>query len=947
MRYYNFTINSSTDYIDKNTKIRLRDYYFDNTIGAVNNYMYKNLTNNITFFIYREDNETLPAVFCFDEQQTSYEDAYDTILGMLKDTFLIKKIAESPNEITMYQYLDAYYESRRRDFHAGARIVDNSNLWLHYYLNTNDIRTLKYTFDEDIISDKPVWNNPMYDKLFRKEIENIQSHSNPGDFNGNMVHYVISARSMDAARDMTKTLMQALGKAGRVSGRRVEILTNIEPDIYKNSNNHIEDIIENNYGGAVIFDLSVMLGNSKTDYVMAGKYLESLFKRYRNKCLFIFTYNMDDPGFSYYLLPQIKEYAMTVTLREGRGDRKAAVKYMKSLIEDSFFAKYSSQADEYMKLFPGNNFTQTDVLAAYDKFDSWCMNKNIFKAYSYDMNEGFMLDRDENDVSPYDKLQKLIGLDIVKKQIDSIIALDIAEKERRKVKGNEYKPASMHMIFKGAPGTAKTTVAKLFAGIAKEKGILKSGAFVECGGMDLDGPFAAPIIRGAFLAAKGGVLFIDEAYTMRHEAAIATLIQEMENRRDEVVTILAGYGERMQDFLERNEGLKSRIPHIVEFPDYSADELTDIFKLMIEERGFTATDEAINEAHYILDKARLAENFGNGRYCRNLIERVSKNIAMRVLPDGKKPKDFNPEELFHITKDDICMLDEGLTEERPAGTARRELEEMIGLASTKKIINKAVANFKLNKLCQERSVPRKRASYHMVFTGNPGTAKTTVARLLAEILKDENVLSTGVFVEAGRADLVGDHVGATAIQVKRKFKEAQGGVLFIDEAYSLCDGHENSFGDEAINTIVQEMENNRDRTIVIFAGYPKPMKNFIDRNPGMKSRIAFHVSFDDYSTDELCEITKLMLSKNNMEITDAAMDKLKRNYEEACKSTDFGNGRFVRSQLEEAGMNLAQRLMKMNPDDITEKQLITLEECDIPDYRPDEKSDGMKMGFAC
>ena len=129
---------------------------------------------------------------------------------------------------------------------------------------------------------------------------------------------------------------------------------------------------------------------------------------------------------------------------------------------------------------------------------------------------------------------------------------------------------------------------------------------------------------------------------------------------------------------------------------------------------------------------------------------------------------------------------------------------------------------------------------HMVFTGNPGTAKTTVARLFARILKENGVLSKGDLIECGRSDLVGKYVGWTAVQVKNMFKKAKGSVLFIDEAYSLCDDRSGSYGDEAINTIVQEMENNRDDMVVIFAGYPKEMNDFLDRNPGLRSRIAFH-----------------------------------------------------------------------------------------------------------
>ena len=564
-----------------------------------------------------------------------------------------------------------------------------------------------------------------------------------------------------------------------------------------------------------------------------------------------------------------------------------------------------------MKQFPEEVFTQTDVLTAYEKFESWCLNKNVLQAYDYDLSEEFILDRDENVESSYEKLQQLIGLDLVKKKIDTILAADIVEKERKKRKGKSYKSSSMHMIFGGNPGTAKTTVAKIFGGIAKEKGILKSGSFVECGGMDLDGMACAYKIRKAFQAARGGVLFIDEAYSIKSETAATVLIQEMENQRDNVIVILAGYNERMQEFLEINEGMKSRVPHWVEFPDYSADELTDILKLMMSDRGFDATDDAIKEAHYIFEKVRNTDNFGNGRYVRNLFEQAAQNQAVRLLSLREQACDIRKKEMFLLTKEDIISLNEGLTEVRAFGTAKKELEDMIGLTSVKSVISKAIANYKLNKLCLERGIARNKSSLHMVFTGNPGTAKTTVARLFAEIMKDEKVLSTGKFVEVGRADLVGDHVGATAKLMKRKFKEAQGGVLFVDEAYSLCDSYEHGFGDEAINTLVQEMENHRDDVIVIFAGYPKPMNEFLERNPGMLSRIAFQIKFEDYTLEELCEITTLMLRQKQMSITKEAMEKLKDNYEIAMQNDDYGNGRFVRKMLEEAEMNLAERIINM------------------------------------
>ena len=351
----------------------------------------------------------------------------------------------------------------------------------------------------------------------------------------------------------------------------------------------------------------------------------------------------------------------------------------------------------------------------------------------------------------------------------------------------------------------------------------------------------------------------------------------------------------MRAFLEINEGLKSRIPYWIDFPDYNVDELTDIFKMIVKDRGFAVTEDAVKETRNIFEKARFMDNFGNGRYVRNLIERATQNQSVSLLAARKNAKNIRRKELFLIVKDDISILEEGLKNGREIDTARKELDEMIGLSSVKTIINKAIANFKLKKVCMDKGIRKENSSLHMVFTGNPGTAKTTVARLFAEIMKDEKVLSSGNFAEAGRADLVGNHVGATAPLVKKKFKEAQGGVLFIDEAYSLCDDYENGFEDEAINTIVQEMENHRDDVIVIFAGYSGQMKQFLERNPGMASRIAFHVKFEDYSKQELCDITRLLLSRKQMIITDAAMEKLKKIYEsETTKilGTDVLYGRY-------------------------------------------------------
>ena len=258
------------------------------------------------------------------------------------------------------------------------------------------------------------------------------------------------------------------------------------------------------------------------------------------------------------------------------------------------------------------------------------------------------------------------------------------------------------------------------------------------------------------------------------------------------------------------------------------------------------------------------------------------------------------------------------------GDAYSKLSEMIGLAEVKKIIDQAVTYSKIQKALAQRGMPNAKRSMHMVFTGAPGTAKTTVARLFAQILKDNEVLSVGDLVECGRKDLVGKYVGWTATQVRDMFRKAKGSVLFIDEAYSLVDYHKGSYGDEAINTIVQEMENNREDMVVIFAGYPREMNEFVQRNPGLRSRISFYVDFPDYSAAELFDITKLIVKNNGYKLSADAEKVLVPMFENALRSGDFGNGRYARNLVEQAQLAQAVRLSKQDIAKLSGDQLLTL-----------------------
>lgn len=236
-----------------------------------------------------------------------------------------------------------------------------------------------------------------------------------------------------------------------------------------------------------------------------------------------------------------------------------------------------------------------------------------------------------------------------------------------------------------------------------------------------------------------------------------------------------------------------------------------------------------------------------------------------------------------------------------------ELQSLVGIKAAKDQVKKILAFAKMRKAMEEKGEQLEPITLNMEFVGNPGTAKTTVARIVAGLLKEIGIIKTGEFIEVGRADLVAQYVGQTAHMVQSIFQRAKGGVLFIDEAYSLLEEGSGGFGDEAINMIVQEMENNRKDTIVIFAGYPDEMEKFFLRNPGLRSRVPFRVRFDDYTTDELSDICDLEAGKRGFLIDINAIEFIKEICASSAKSVENGNGRFCRNLVERAVLNFALR----------------------------------------
>lgn len=307
--------------------------------------------------------------------------------------------------------------------------------------------------------------------------------------------------------------------------------------------------------------------------------------------------------------------------------------------------------------------------------------------------------------------------------------------------------------------------------------------------------------------------------------------------------------------------------------------------------------------------------------------------AIKCAVEGEKKVDESIETVRYRKFKETIQEDDNTDKEQELRTAEEIIEELYSLVGLDEVKMQVQAMFNLvqiRKECENRGISRQPMSYHMVFSGNPGTGKTTVARLVAEAYRSIGLLSKGHLVEVSRADLVAGYVGHTALKVQEVLKKVKGGVLFIDEAYSLTSHSENDFGHEAVETLIKGMEDNRDDMIVIVAGYPDLMNEFMNSNPGLSSRFSKTIYFPDYTGEELTEIFRKFCKNNNVNANKNILEVVQRYLESevAYKNKNFGNARMVRNYFEQVLINQANRLVKEG--NITDTKLCNLVLEDIP-----------------
>jgi SpoVK/Ycf46/Vps4 family AAA+-type ATPase len=535
------------------------------------------------------------------------------------------------------------------------------------------------------------------------------------------------------------------------------------------------------------------------------------------------------------------------------------------------------------------------------------------------------------------ELNALVGLGAVKQEVARLVNLHALAK-RRTDAGLSLPPMARHLVFAGPPGTGKTTVARLYGKILAGLGVLHGGQMVEVARADLVSQYVgATALKTTekFQEAMGGVLFIDEAYTLAGSSggsgpdfgkeAIDTLVKLMEDHRDDVVVIVAGYSHEMRQFISANPGLASRFSRTVQFENYAPPELVQIMELICRQNSYTLEHETQAELAAFFERMPRDETFGNGRTVRKIFEdMVGRQAArMSLLPDATVA------ELTRFLPEDLGMsgpragTGQG-ADPRAVDTLLGQLYGMVGLTQVKQEVTGIVDLIASAKQRERAGMPVPQLSRHLIFAGAPGTGKTTVARLYKDILTALGALDGGPLVEVARADLVGQYLGHTAQRTKDAFDRARGGVLFIDEAYTLSPrgGMGNDFGREAIDTLVKLMEDHRDEVVVIAAGYTDDMERFLASNPGLSSRFSRHVQFENYSSDELVTILSQHAAAAGYECPDETVAILRAHFDQVPRDKTFGNGRYARKVLEEMITWQAGRLRALTAP--TETDLRTL-----------------------
>ncbi|MGO4886495.1 AAA family ATPase [Anaerobacillus sp. MEB173] len=531
--------------------------------------------------------------------------------------------------------------------------------------------------------------------------------------------------------------------------------------------------------------------------------------------------------------------------------------------------------------------------------------------------------QEEEENKALQELDEMIGLSTVKERVHRLYHYLHYQKARKESGFVLKDEISLNMILTGNPGTGKTTLARLLAKIYHELGLLERPEVLEVDRSHLVGGYVGQTEENTMNMIKkavGGILFIDEAYSLKREGsagndygqtAIDTIVSAMTNGElaGKFAVILAGYPEEMRQFLWSNPGLRSRFPESnhIHLPDYSTNELMNIAEKVALDNDYTFSDTALIELRKRVEKEQVDETFGNARTVKNIVlDSIFKKGASISLQNDLQMADFT---VLH--QEDVSVIEEN--DQKLSGIEK--LEQLVGLDDVKKEVKSLISFVKVQQMRRDQQLPAVPIQLHSVFSGNPGTGKSTVAQIYAQILKELGLLKRGHLITAGRSDIVAGYLGQTAIKTKKKIREALGGVLFIDEAYSLVAGGPQDFGKEAIDTLVEEMTKHNENVVVILAGYPNEMEVLLESNPGLRSRFKKYFHFADYSAEEIVAIIERYAENYGYFLDPEATSYL---IETLYERTFRSNGRYATDLVDKAIQNHSYRILNNEQEDLSE-----------------------------
>lgn len=518
----------------------------------------------------------------------------------------------------------------------------------------------------------------------------------------------------------------------------------------------------------------------------------------------------------------------------------------------------------------------------------------------------------------------IIALGEIREKLSMFINTLVIRRRQKKI-GMNVSEQTFVLVFRGETGTGKSLVADYFISNLQKSGCLSSNKIERTTAHKLKRlyQYDADISRHV-AEQKPGVLLVDEIH--EDEGYLHELLLGLTEKPSETICILLGIKEPLERFFSEKSEL-SDLVRFYDFPNLSDENLVKILAKKLRNGGFDFDENISDSFSPCVQEARQNTVYQNGWICeKEIIPQILEKQASRL---SRLPH-ISESDLKRITAEDLPVR----AKHKSVEEILSMLDELIGMNEVKKAVRELAQSIQNNQRRISLGLSAENPKIHIILTGNPGTGKTTVARILGKLFFAMKLLPSDKVLETSGLDLTAGYVGQTKDKVNELCDKAMGGVLFIDEAYYLAgtDGNANSFASEAVGTILKRMEDDRGKFVVIAAGYKDEMQNFLRMNPGLESRFEHKIHIDDYNEEELFEILCLNIKKSQFSFALGAEDAARTAVASLCKNKgkDFANARAVRNLFDTIKTNMDSRLSKFDASSLTRDALTTIEAADIP-----------------